>query len=42
MDIGTQVANAAREGGVGAGGPKINEAEEAVLREISEALGIAE
>jgi hypothetical protein len=42
LDIGTQVANAAREGGAGAGGPKINEAEEAVLREISKALGIAE
>ncbi len=39
LHIGAQVANAAREGG---GGSKINEAEEAVLREISEALGIAE
>jgi hypothetical protein len=39
LNIGTQVANAAREGD---GGSKINGAEEAVLREISEALGIAE
>jgi hypothetical protein len=39
LSIGAQVANAAREGG---GGSKISEAEEALLREISEALGIAE
>ena len=42
LNIGAQVANAAREGGAGVGGSKINEAEEALLREISEALGIAE
>jgi hypothetical protein len=42
LNIGTQVANAAREGGAGARGPKIDEAEEALLREISEALGLAE
>jgi uroporphyrinogen-III synthase len=42
LNIGAQVANAAREGGAGAVGSKINEAEEALLREISEALGIAE
>lgn len=42
LHIGVQVANAAREKGAGAKGPKIDVAEEALLNEISEALGLTE
>ncbi len=44
LNIGIHVANAARDGESVAGGPrqKISEAEAAVLREVSEALGISE
>ena len=42
LHIGVQVANAAREGGAGAGRSKIDVAEEALLEEISEALGLTE
>ncbi|SRR6266516_7528408 len=44
MNIGTQVAIAAREGGgvLGSGGQRISAAEAAVLKEIGEALGLME
>jgi hypothetical protein len=42
LHIGVQVANAAREGGAEAGRSKIDVTEEALLEEISEALGLAE
>lgn len=44
LNIGIHVANAAREGDTTSGGPrqKISQDEAAVLKEVSEALGISE